>query len=141
MASFSKIVLTAATGLLVQACASAPERLEAVPSELSARAELPGMPGVRYVAGGDMSELTRIAIDSLRKEQEYRSAQEQTGSLPAAVYLAISGGGDNGAYRAGLLNRLDGSRDAARVQARHGHQHGRTDRAVRVSRTQSTTRR
>ena len=104
MTSLSKIVLTATAGLLVQACASAPERLEAVPSELSARAELPGMPGVRYVAGGDMSELSRIAIDSLRKEQEYRATQGQTGPLPEAVYLAISGGGDKGAYTAGLLN-------------------------------------
>ncbi len=104
MTSLSKIVLTAAAGLLIQACASAPERLEAVPSELSARAELPGMPGVRYVGGGDMSELSRIALDSLRKEQEYRATQGQTGPLPPAVYLAISGGGDKGAYTAGLLN-------------------------------------
>ena len=62
MSSLSKIVLTAAAVLLIQACASAPERLEAVPAEWSARAEVPGMPGVRYVAGGDMSELAKIAI-------------------------------------------------------------------------------
>ena len=105
MSSLSKIVLTAAAALLVQACASAPERLDAVPAELSARAEIPGMPGVRYVGGGDMSELTRVA---------HRLAPQGTGipgdagaqrdPCPAAVFLAISGGGDNGAYTAGLLN-------------------------------------
>ena len=104
MSSLSKIVLTAAAVLLIQACASAPERLDAVPVELSARAEIPGMPRVRYVGGGDMSELSGIALDSLRKEQEYRATQGQTGPLPGAVYLAISGGGDKGAYTAGLLN-------------------------------------
>jgi predicted acylesterase/phospholipase RssA len=78
--------------------------MEAVPAELSARAEIRGMPGVRYVAGGEMPELSRIGIDSLRKEQEYRATQGQTGPLPAAAYLAISGGGDKGAYTAGLLN-------------------------------------
>jgi predicted acylesterase/phospholipase RssA len=62
------------------------------------------MPGVRYVAGGEMSELSAIAIESLRKEQDYRATQGQTGPLPPAVYLAISGGGDKGAYTAGLLN-------------------------------------
>jgi len=98
------IVLCAATLLLIHGCASAPERLEAVPSESSARAEIPGMPGVRYVAGGDMRELAEVGIDSLRLEQEYLAKQGQTGPMPPAAYLAISGGGDKGAYTAGLLN-------------------------------------
>lgn len=89
--------------LTVQGCAT-PTRQAAVPSELTEKAEIPGMPGVRYVAGGDMSELRRIAIDSVRKEQEYRAKQGETGPLPPAVFLAISGGGDNGAFGAGLLN-------------------------------------
>ena len=51
-----------------------------------------------------MSELTRDAIEGLRKEQEYRARQGLRGPLPPAVFVAISGGGDNGAYTAGLLN-------------------------------------
>jgi len=94
----------AASVLLLQGCASAPSRLPAVPQNLSSKAEIPGMPGVRYVAGGDMSGLTRDAVDSLRKEREWRAKQGLTGPLPPAVFLAISGGGDNGAYSAGLLN-------------------------------------
>jgi hypothetical protein len=99
-----KIVLSAVALLLVHGCASAPTRLEAVPHALTAQAEIPGMPGVRYVGGGDMSELARIALDSVRKEQEYLAKQGHTGPLPPAAFLAISGGGDNGAYTAGLLN-------------------------------------
>ena len=75
-----------------------------MPSELTAKAEIPGMPGVRYVGGGDMTELSRIALESVRIEQELLAKQGHKGPLPPAVFLAISGGGDNGAYTAGLLN-------------------------------------
>jgi hypothetical protein len=85
-------------------CATSPSRLPAVPSELTAKAEIPGMPGVRYVAGGDMTELTRVGLDALRREQDYLAKQGHKGPLPPAVYVAISGGGDNGAYTAGLMN-------------------------------------
>jgi len=95
----------AATALpLIQGCVTPPERHAAVPAALTAKAEIPGMPGVRYVAGGDMSELARIGIESLRREQEYLAKQGHKGPLPPAVFLAVSGGGDNGAYTAGLLN-------------------------------------
>ena len=90
--------------VLVQGCGSAPPRYEAVPAELTTRAEIPEMPGVRYAAVGDLSGLVTIAVDSVRKEQEHRAAQGQTGPLPPVYYLAISGGGDKGAITAGLLN-------------------------------------
>jgi hypothetical protein len=97
-------LLIAAALLLVQGCASAPTRHAAVPAELTAKAEIPGMPGVRYVAGSDMTEFARIGILALRNEQEYLAKQGHKGPLPPATYVAISGGGDNGAYTAGLLN-------------------------------------
>ena len=99
-----KSLLIAAALLLVQGCASAPPRHAAVPSDLTAKAEIPGMQGVRYVAGSDMTELSRIAVESVRIEQALLAKQGHKGPLPPAVFLAISGGGDNGAYSAGLLN-------------------------------------
>jgi len=90
--------------LLVQGCASTPARLPAVPAELTSKAEIPGMPGVRFVAGGNVTELAKDAMDSIRREREYRARAGISGPLPPAVYVAISGGGDNGAYSAGLLN-------------------------------------
>jgi predicted acylesterase/phospholipase RssA len=93
-----------AAALLMQGCTSTPVRLSAVPHELTSRAEIPGMTNVRYVGGGDMTGLVNAAIDGARKEQAFRASQGLKGPLPTAVYVAISGGGDNGAYTAGLLN-------------------------------------
>lgn len=99
-----KSALLVAALLLVQGCTSIPVRLAAVPHELTNRAEIPGMRDVRYVGGGDMTGLARAAVESVGKEQAYRESQGLKGPLPPAVYVAISGGGDNGAYTAGLLN-------------------------------------
>ncbi len=90
--------------VLNQGCATAPQRLDAVPRSLTAKAEIPGMSGVRYVPGGDMSEFLKRAVEGLRREQDYRASQGEKGPLPPVVFLAISGGGDNGAFTAGLLN-------------------------------------
>ena len=97
-------LLIAAVLALMQGCAPAPTRHAAVPAELTARAEIPGMKGVRHVAGGDMTALSEAALDGLRREQELLVKQGHKGPFPPAVFLAISGGGDNGAYTAGLLN-------------------------------------
>jgi predicted acylesterase/phospholipase RssA len=40
----------------------------------------------------------------VRREQAYLASQGVTGTLPPAIFLAVSGGGDNGAFSAGLLN-------------------------------------
>jgi hypothetical protein len=95
--------LVALASLLMHGCA-APSRLEAVPSSLTTKAEIPGMPGVRYVGGGPMTDFLQAAVEALRREQEYLARQGHQGPLPPVDYLAISGGGDNGAFTAGLLN-------------------------------------
>ncbi len=96
--------LIAAFMLVIQGCATAPARLPAVPADLTAKAEIPGMPEVRYVAGIASPQLTQAAFESLRREQDYLAREGHKGPMPAAVYAAISGGGDNGAFAAGLLN-------------------------------------
>ncbi|SOE86946.1 Predicted acylesterase/phospholipase RssA, contains patatin domain [Burkholderia sp. YR290] len=90
--------------LVLQGCSTTPGRLPAVPSELTGKAEIPGMPGVRYVAGVDAPELTQAAFDALKRERDYLAQQGRNGPMPQAVFIAISGGGDNGAFAAGLLN-------------------------------------
>ena len=90
--------------LALQGCGGPLPRHEAVPIQLSAKADIPGMPGVRHVAGGDMTALTNAALDGLRREQEMLARKGHKGPIPPAAFLAISGGGDNGAYTAGLLN-------------------------------------
>lgn len=82
---------------------SAPKRLPAVPKAMQSRAEVPGLPGVRY-RYGHLEELLRDAMDSLQREQVALAAEGHAGPLPPVSFLAISGGGDNGAFGAGLLN-------------------------------------
>lgn len=96
--------LIVAAMLLVQGCSVTPTRLPAVPQASTAKAEIPGMPGVRYMAGGDVPELIREAHQSVQRELEYFAKQGHKGPLPPAVFVAISGGGDNGAFTAGLMN-------------------------------------
>ena len=90
--------------LLGSGCSMAPPRLDAVPPSLTAKAEIPGMPGVRFVPGWDMSDFLKTAVEGLKREQAYLASQGSGAALPPVDYLAISGGGDNGAYTAGLLN-------------------------------------
>jgi hypothetical protein len=80
-----------------------PVRLTAVPERLQASAELPGFPGVRYFAADHDRLLARDAIESIRLEEEWLSAAGHRGPRPPARFLAISGGGENGAFGAGLL--------------------------------------
>ncbi len=98
------IPLAALCLLLIHGCGSAPTRLDAVPPQLTAQAEIPGMPGVRYVAGGDMTEFLKVVVEGTRLEQASLASQGHSGALPPVSFLAISGGGDNGAFTAGMLN-------------------------------------
>ncbi|MEY4685189.1 MAG: hypothetical protein RLZ25_1648 [Pseudomonadota bacterium] len=92
-------------GILNSGC-SLPGRLPAVPQGLTSKAEIAGLPGVRYViASGDMPELTQEGIESVLREKALRKDQGlPTDPLPKASFLALSGGGDDGAFGAGLLN-------------------------------------
>lgn len=100
-------ILLAATAacaaLFLQGCATS-ARLKAVPVEATAKAEIPGMPGVRYVLPDGMPLLMKDAQEALAAERKTRADIGATGPLPPVSFLAVSGGGDNGAYGAGLLN-------------------------------------
>ena len=91
-----------AVALLAQGC-STPPRKEAVPPALTGQAEIPGLPGVRYRLT-EIEAMAQEGVDSVRRERAYLASQGHTGPLPPAVYLAVSGGGDAGAFGAGLLN-------------------------------------
>jgi hypothetical protein len=95
------IAMTAA--LLSLGCAG-PARKEAVPAAFTNQAVIPGMAEVRYRVGIDTEALQRESIASVRREQAYLASAGHRGGLPPATFLAVSGGGDNGAFGAGLLN-------------------------------------
>ncbi len=90
--------------LLLPAAACGPlTRIDAVPVVEEERAIVPGLPNIRYWADGDPTAFMAAARQSLEREQAYLASTGHQGALPPAYFLAISGGGENGAFGAGLL--------------------------------------
>jgi hypothetical protein len=89
----------------LQGCAT-PARLPAVPAALEDQAQVPGLANVRYMMGfeKDLAAMEKEGIEAYKRELAYFEATGHSGQLPPAVFLAISGGGDKGAFGAGLLN-------------------------------------
>lgn len=96
------ILAALALQLTVTSC-STPERLPAVPRVSTAQAELPVGP-VRFLVARETESFKKEALASVERERAWLASQGHTGPLPPLTMLAISGGGDNGAFGAGLLN-------------------------------------
>jgi hypothetical protein len=99
-------LLTAAAVALVTAC-SHPDRLPSVPRADTVRAQPLGLANARFFADGDIGPMIQEGRRSLEREIAALRAEGKAptlANLPPAYYLAVSGGGDNGAFGAGLLN-------------------------------------
>ncbi|MBO9662844.1 patatin-like phospholipase family protein [Dokdonella sp.] len=88
---------------LLQACSTLP-RTDALPKSEADAAAIPGIPNARYWLDSDIVPFARSAIGDIGRA---RTAFAQSGTtaqaLPPAAILAISGGGENGAFAVGLL--------------------------------------
>lgn len=60
------------------------------------------MENIRYWMDGDLEPLTQEAVAAFQRERKYLKLKHGE-RLPAVAGLAVSGGGDNGAFGAGLL--------------------------------------
>jgi len=99
-------LLAAAAMALVTAC-SHPDRLPSVPRADTARAQPLGIANARFFADGDVTPMIQEGWRSLEREMAALRAEGKNptrANLPTAYFLAVSGGGDNGAFGAGLLN-------------------------------------
>ncbi len=85
---------------VLSGCATLPRT--PVPVELTSEAAIPGMPGVRGWAGEPSAALADDFSRSLRQESpaDFPAAPDGTIRYP---YLALSGGGANGAFGAGFM--------------------------------------
>lgn len=102
MASMRRRTLSAiALPLALLAC-STPHRMAAVPSTQTTAAQ-PMVDNIRYVESRNADEFVREYLASMYKERKYQASLGNTGPMPPAAFLAISGGGENGAFGAGLL--------------------------------------
>jgi hypothetical protein len=98
-----RLVLSTLALLLAAACGPI-ARFDAVPVVQEERATVLGLPsGIRYWADGDPEEFMLAAGESFEREKAYLASTGHQGPLPPATFLAISGGGENGAFGAGLL--------------------------------------
>jgi Patatin-like phospholipase len=98
-----RVTVCLLAAMVLAGCAG-PVRKNAVPKTLTTQATVPGLADVRYRAGIDRDAFMREGIESFYREQAYLASRGHQGPMPPAVYLAVSGGGDNGAFGAGLLN-------------------------------------
>ena len=97
------VLLAAALALLFLQRYATPARHHAVPHDIEVAASVVGFPDkVRYFPRdpGDIKLITQEFVNSWEREKAYLHTQ----ILPLTSYLAISGGGDNGAFGAGFLN-------------------------------------
>jgi len=86
---------------LLGACAS-PSRLPAVPPGLQNQAVVPNLADIRYRAP-DFGRMQDDLVLTVQRERAALDARGERGPLPPISFLAISGGGANGAFGAGLL--------------------------------------
>ncbi|MBF0255174.1 MAG: patatin-like phospholipase family protein [Gammaproteobacteria bacterium] len=85
--------------LLLQACASPPQRLAPLPAHLAQVASIPGIPQARQ-----WGDEVPANFQAWLKQPEAKLRQQQGGIMHRPHnYLVISGGGSNGAFAAGLL--------------------------------------
>lgn len=94
----------ALAGALALAGCAGPKRGPAVPNEMIDEAVVPGMSHAARTWGYAVNEeMLAEMVESVQRERAYLEQAGQPGSLPDANFLAISGGGANGAYTAGML--------------------------------------
>jgi predicted patatin/cPLA2 family phospholipase len=96
-------------GFLAATGCSIPAREAPVPLADTTRAQPLGIANVRFYADDDGKALTEEGRRALERERTAIQAAKPLSPkanerLPQANYLAVSGGGDNGAFGAGLLN-------------------------------------
>jgi predicted patatin/cPLA2 family phospholipase len=91
-------------GALVLGACSIPERGPGVPQADTARALPLGIPNARFFADGDPSAMIEEGTRAFEREQAaLRAEGKSLTRLTPVYYLAVSGGGDNGAFGAGLM--------------------------------------
>ena len=96
------MLVVAAAQLGIAGC-STPDRLPAVPSASALQAGSDLGP-VRFLVARETDSFAAEARSALEKERAWLASQGRGAELPPAYFLAISGGGDNGAFGSGLLN-------------------------------------
>jgi hypothetical protein len=98
------ILLVSVFGLSMIGC-SIPSRGPAVPRAETTRALPLGLPNARFFPDTDPRPAIDEGVAALQREEAALGLTRAPNvKLPPAYFLAVSGGGDNGAFGSGLLN-------------------------------------
>ena len=97
------LVAALALSALAQQGCSTPARLAPVPLTETTKAVAVGIPDARYFVDEEAVAMAREGQRSVEREIEALGIAGTGRPLPPANFLAISGGGDHGAFSAGLL--------------------------------------
>ena len=92
----------AAVSMLVAMGCAGPQRMESVPVAETARAAPLGIANGRFFPGVQLADMKAEWQLALPRQRQVLGLPLDA-KLPAANFLAISGGGDNGAFGSGLL--------------------------------------
>jgi hypothetical protein len=92
------------TILLALTGCSLPERLTAVPQSKTTLAQIPGIPNARYFPDTQIDLMAQETLAARNREAAALAQEGHRGLLPETNILAVSGGGADGAFGAGLLN-------------------------------------
>ncbi|KAB2937673.1 MAG: patatin-like phospholipase family protein [Hyphomicrobium sp.] len=102
-----RVSLRAAAGLLAVALAlggcATTERLPAVPLSLASSAIPLDIADARFYADTDVARVSALATQAYHRAKAAGLLADKNGKHEERAFLAISGGGDDGAYGAGLL--------------------------------------
>lgn len=98
-AHLAPFVALLVTALVLAGCAT-PQRLPAVPLSLASNAVPLDIPDARFYADSDVDRISLLASQAY---QRAKASGLAGGKHRGRAFLAISGGGDDGAFGAGLL--------------------------------------
>jgi len=93
---------------VIQGCEGCltPQRLPAVPEKLTTTAIIPGIPKARFLVNSrqGINRMLEYALEMRARDiQEHSQQGDSQKPLRPVTFLAISGGGDKGAFSAGFL--------------------------------------
>jgi hypothetical protein len=94
-----KLIIASVLILVTTACSTTPER-HTLPVALTSQASIPGVPEARFW-GDEWPKFSQQKLESIGENGRHQGFEEIYGT--SHNYLAISGGGANGAFGAGLL--------------------------------------
>src|SRR5258706_2151577 len=118
--------------IALQACAPL-LRLGPVPEVQTEQAVVPGMADSRIWMDRDLTSFVKVVLeDNARERSALLQAGRPTDPLPPIYFLSISGGGDNGAFAAGVFAGWSDSRARPGLQGVNRHSPGGLNAPVAI---------